>query len=245
MKRIKLIVAYEGTKYSGWQIQPNGLTVQEMLETKISKLVKEEISIIGASRTDAGVHALGNVCVFDTTSSIPSERLKYAINQLLPLDIRVLDSAQVSKDWHPRFSKSMKTHEYHIQAGKVINPIGRQTQYFVHGDLDLEKMSEGVKYLIGTHDFAGFSREECQLKNTIREICQACIYQKEDRIIFSISGYGFLYNMVRMIVGMLILIGKGKHPPNHIKQILENKIKDVKKITAPPQGLILKEIKYL
>ena len=156
MKRLKLTVAYDGTNYCGWQIQPNGITVEEVLNRALRKLTGEEITVIGASRTDSGVHALGNVAVFDSETSIPPERISYALNQRLPDDIVVIRSEEVSADWHPRYCNSKKTYEYHILNAKIPDPTRRLTRYFVSFDLDIEKMKKAAQYLVGTHEFVSF-----------------------------------------------------------------------------------------
>jgi tRNA pseudouridine38-40 synthase len=156
MKRLKLTVAYDGTNYCGWQIQPNGITVEEVLNRALRKLTGEEITVIGASRTDSGVHALGNVAVFDSETSIPPERISYALNQRLPDDIVVIRSEEVPADWHPRYCNSKKTYEYHILNAKIPDPTRRLTRHFVSFDLDIEKMKKAAQYLVGTHDFVSF-----------------------------------------------------------------------------------------
>ena len=150
--RVKMIVAYDGTNYCGWQIQPNGITIEQVLNEHLSRLLKEDIKVTGASRTDAGVHSLGNVCMFDTNTRMPAEKISYALNQKLPEDIVVVDSCEVSDDFHPRFSKSRKTYEYRILNARFRNPTRRLDTYFYHYPLDTEKMSEAAKYLIGEHD---------------------------------------------------------------------------------------------
>ena len=175
-RRVKLTVAYDGTDYCGWQIQPNGITVEEVLNKKISKLTGEDIRIIGASRTDSGVHALGNVAVFDTESSIPPERMAYALNQKLPDDIVIRQSCQVPDDWHPRYQDHVvKTYEYHIYNAKVRNPLKNRYSTFVSFDLDVEKMRQGAKYILGEHDFASFCSANSQAQTTVRTIYD-CTY---------------------------------------------------------------------
>ena len=156
MRRIRLTVAYDGTNYCGWQIQPNGITIEEVLNKAICKLTGEEIQVIGASRTDSGVHARGNIAVFDTESRIPAERFSYALNQRLPKDIVVVKSDEVDLNWHPRYQDTLKTYEYHIINTKVPIPTERLYNYFVSFDLDVGQMRRGAAYLEGEHDFAPF-----------------------------------------------------------------------------------------
>lgn len=244
MKRIKLTVAYDGTNYCGWQIQPNGITIEEVLNRKISRLTKEEIRIIGASRTDSGVHAMGNIAVFDTESTIPPERFAYALNQKLPDDIVIINSEEVPSDWHPRYQNCTKTYEYHILNTKLPNPIKRYTTYHVSFPLDERKMQEAAEYLKGTHDFASFCNIRTNVEDTVRTIYSLDIARKEDEIIIRIQGNGFLYNMVRIIAGSLIRVGRGFYTPEKIKEIRNARKRTEAGVTAPPQGLILMQIQY-
>lgn len=244
MKRVMLTVAYDGTAYCGWQIQPNGITVQEVLNQKLSELLGEEIETIGASRTDAGVHALGNVAVFDTNARIPAEKISYALNQRLPEDIRIQKSEEVAADFHPRFCKSVKTYEYHILNRRFQIPTERLYSYFYHYDLDLEKMREGAAYLIGEHDFASFCGANAQVKTTIRTVRSIDIFKEGDRITIRVTGEGFLYNMVRIISGTLIEVGGGKYAPSKVLEILNAKNREAAGPTAPARGLTLIKIQW-
>lgn len=244
MRRIKLTVSYDGTNYCGWQIQPNGITIEEVLNKAICKLTGEEIAVIGASRTDSGVHALGNVAVFDTESRIPAERFSYALNQRLPHDIVVVKSEEVPADWHPRYQDTLKTYEYHIINTKTPIPIKRLYNYFVSFDLDVEKMRKGAEYLLGEHDFAAFCCIRTNVKSTVRTITDLQIIQDGEEITIRITGNGFLYNMVRIIAGVLVRVGRGFYEPEKVKELLEGAERTKEAVTAPPQGLCLMEIKY-
>ena len=243
MKRLKLTVAYDGTNYCGWQIQPNGITVEEVLNRALRKLTGEGITVIGASRTDSGVHALGNVAVFDSETSIPPERISYALNQRLPDDIVVIRSEEVSADWHPRYCNSKKTYEYHILNAKIPDPTRRLTRYFVF-DLDIEKMKKAAQYLVGTHDFVSFCNVRTDVEDTVRTIYSLDILPVGDEITIRIQGNGFLYNMVRIIVGTLVRVGRGFYTPEQVQEILEAKNRKAAGVTAPPQGLFLVGIEY-
>ena len=221
MKRVKIIVSYDGTNYHGWQIQPNGITIEEVLNNTLSKLMNEEIKVIGASRTDAGVHALGNVAVFDTATTIPVDKIMYALNQKLPKDIVITDSLEVPQDWHPRYQKSVKTYEYYVQMGRVPDPTKRFTHCFTSHPLDVDKMREAFTYFVGEHDFAEFTRRECLEKNTVRTIYKAELKEKGNVLVFEIQGNGFLYNMVRMMVGLVMHVGRGSCSPTLIRERLE------------------------
>lgn len=245
MKRIRIVVAYDGTDYCGWQIQPNGITVEEVLNKTISRMTGEEIHIIGASRTDSGVHALGNVAVFDTASSIPAERMAYALNRKLPEDIVITESDEVPRDWHPRYQDHItKTYEYRIYNAKSPNPLRRRYSTFVSYPLDIGKIREGASYLIGEHDFASFCNVRTNTLDTVRRIDRIDIRQDGYEIIIRVTGNGFLYNMVRIIAGVLIRVGRGFYEPGKVKDILEAKERTAEGVTAPPAGLTLVEICY-
>jgi tRNA pseudouridine38-40 synthase len=266
-RRIKLVIAYDGTNYCGWQIQPNGITIEEVLNKAISKLTGEMITIIGASRTDSGVHALGNVAVFDTESNIAAEKFAFAINGQLPNDIVVQRSEEVSLDWHPRYQNEIyKTYEYRIYNNKVANPLKSRYSTFVSFDLDVQKMREGASYIIGEHDFASFCNIKTNAKTSVRTVTELSIIEiKNSRdnnkekiidsnaeyieknikeIVIRITGNGFLYNMVRIIAGTLIRVGRGFYEPRQVQDIIEMKLRTEAGVTAPAEGLTLVNIDY-
>lgn len=247
MKRIKLTIAYDGTNYCGWQIQENGITVEAVINKVLSRITGEKIGVIGASRTDSGVHALGNVAVFDTNSTIPPERFLHPINQRLPEDIVIVKSEEVSLDFHPRYQDTEKTYEYHMINSRTLIPTKRLTHYFVSYHLEIEKMKAAAQYLIGTHDFVSFCNVNTEVEDTVRTIYSVELITnkgEEGEIIVRIRGNGFLYNMVRIIVGTLISVGRGFCDPCEVKEMLEGKERTRGAITAPPHGLVLVEIKY-
>lgn len=245
MKRVKMTVAYDGTNYCGWQIQPNGITIEEILNRELSRILKEDIHVLGASRTDAGVHSLGNVCIFDTKARMPAEKISYAINQSLPDDIVVVDSRQVSDDWHPHKVKSRKTYEYRILNRTFPDPTRRLNTYFYHYDLDVDKMQEAAKYLEGEHDFKSFCSVKAQVKTTVRTVysCQVT-RDMDDLITVRVTGNGFLYNMVRIIAGTLIKVGAGDISPESIEEILKAKNREAAGPTAPARGLTMIGLEY-
>lgn len=243
--RVKLVVAYDGTNYCGWQVQPNGITIEEVLNRHLSELLEENIVVTGASRTDARVHALGNVAVFDTDTRMPAEKISFALNQRLPEDIVVQESSEVPAEFHPRFSKSRKTYEYRILNRRFRLPLERNTSYFYHHPLDVEKMQQAAAYLVGEHDFTSFSSVHAQTTTFVRTIYSLDVDKADDRISIRITGNGFLYNMVRIIVGTLIQVGAGVIEPEYVKEILEGKDRSLAGPTAPPEGLTLQEIEYL
>lgn len=239
-----MTIAYDGTNYCGWQIQPNGITIEEIVNKALSKLTGEKIVVIGASRTDSGVHAMGNVAVFDTETTIPPERVAMAVNRILPEDIVVVKSEEVPLDFHPRYCDCEKTYEYHIVNTRIPIPTKRLTNYFVSYELDLDKMREGASYLIGEHDFASFCNIKTDVESTVRTVKELEILENGEEITIRISGNGFLYNMVRIIVGTLIRVGRGFYEPVQVKEILEAKNRKAAGVTAPPHGLMLMEIRY-
>lgn len=243
-KRIGLVVAYDGTNYCGWQIQPNGVTVQGVLNNCLSELLEEPIETVGASRTDAGVHALGNVAVFDTCTRMPGEKISYALNQRLPEDIRIQLSQEVEADFHPRYCDSEKTYQYRILNRRFPVPTERLYTYFYHYTLDVEKMREATSYLIGRHDFASFCGSRAQVKTTVRTVTAMDVWREGDLVTIQVSGTGFLYNMVRILSGTLIEIGNGKYPPDRMKTILEACDREMAGPTAPACGLTLMGIKF-
>lgn len=242
--RIKLTVAYDGTAYVGWQCQTNGIAVQDVLNEAVSDLCGHQIRTLGASRTDAGVHAEGNVAVFDADLRMDPSKIAFALNARLPEDIRIVRSEKVADDFHPRFQKTVKTYEYHILNRTHPDPIGRLYEYHVYGPLDENKMNEAAQFLLGEHDFASFCAAGNSSKTTVREIYEAGVERRGDRVIFRITGNGFLYNMVRIIAGTLIYIGQGRMEPGEMEKIIDACDRSKAGPTAIPRGLVLKEIRY-
>lgn len=244
MKRTKLTVAYDGTDYCGWQIQKNGVTVEEVLNRALSRLIGDRVTVIGASRTDAGVHAQGNVAVFDTDTRIPAERIAYAVNALLPEDVVVVSSGEVPAGWHPRKCVSVKTYEYRILNREFPDPVRRRDTYFVPFQLDLDRMRQAAEYLKGEHDFKSFCSAQTTVEDTVRTIYALDIRKEEDFITILVRGNGFLYNMVRIIAGTLAGVGRGYFEPRDVARMLEEKDRTKAGVTAPPQGLTLVGIEY-
>lgn len=245
MKRIMLTVAYDGTDYNGWQVQPNGVTIEGQLNKALSELLKEEITVIGASRTDAGVHALCNIAVFDTETRIAPEKIAPALNARLPEDIRIQNSKQVPIDFHPRHCNTRKTYEYRIYMGKYENPIGRQYAHFVYAPLNVEKMQQAAQYLLGEHDFKSFCVAKAQVLTTVRTIYDVTVKKEGNYLTIRVCGSGFLFNMVRIIVGTLLEIGRGNMEPEQMQEILEAKDRQKAGPTAPARGLTLVEFEFV
>lgn len=245
MKRIKLVVAYDGTHYQGWQIQKNGETIESALNRALTKLTGEKIHVMGASRTDSGVHALGNVAVFDTEARMPGDKFSYALNQRLPEDIRIQNSCEVPADFHPRYQETVKTYEYRILNREFPLPSLRLNTYFTYYHLDEERMRRAAAYLIGEHDFRSFCAAGAQVKTTVRTVYDLQIHREGDLLTIRITGNGFLYNMVRIIAGTLMKVGTGEWEPGAVKEILEARDRRTAGPTAPAKGLTLTEIVFL
>lgn len=239
MKRIKMTVAYDGTNYCGWQIQPNGITIEQVLNQALTELLGEKIVVSGASRTDSGVHSKGNICVFDTNTRMPGEKISYALNQRLPEDIVVVGSEEVAEDWHPRYVNSRKIYEYRILNRRFPDPTRRLDTYFFHYELDVEKMQKAASFLEGQHDFKSFCSVGSQVKTTTRTIYSCSVTKDEDIVTIRVTGNGFLYNMVRIIAGTLIQVGNGKIAPDRIPDILEACDRNMAGPTAPANGLTM------
>ena len=244
MRRIHLIVEYDGTNYAGWQRQANAMTVQEKLEAAIFRLTGETVNVSGASRTDAGVHALGQSAHFDTESRIPADKFSFALNTMLPPDIRVTKSEEVSPEFHSRFSGRGKRYRYLIHAAPHASALGRLTHAHVIYPLDVEKMRAEAADLIGTHDFAAFAASGSVVKDTVRTIWRTEIRRDGPEIELIVEGSGFLYNMVRIIAGTLIGVGSGKLAPGAFRRAIESGNRLDLGVTAPAHGLTLMEVFY-
>ena len=244
MKRVKMVLAYDGTNYCGWQLQPNGITIEGVLNQALSELLREPVAVIGASRTDSGVHAEGNVAIFDTENRMPAEKICFALNQRLPEDIRILTSEETPLFFFFLKQNCVKTYEYRILNRKIAMPTLRLYSHFCYFSLDLEKMRQGASYLIGEHDFKSFCTVRGQAEETVRTIYCLDVEKNGDMITLRISGSGFLYNMVRIIAGTLMKVGMGVYPPEHVKEILGARDRQAAGPTAPAKGLTLISIEY-
>lgn len=243
-KRILLIVAYDGTNYHGWQAQDNAITIEGELNKALSKLLKTDIEVIGASRTDAGVHALCNLAVFDSEMNIPADKYAYALNQMLPEDIKVRKSMEVEEDFHPRKRKISKTYRYVFLSEEIPNPLKTRFAAYTYYKLDIDLMSQGAKHLLGEHDFTSFCSVNGTALTNVRTIDDIVIYRDGTEVNIEVTGNGFLYNMVRIIAGTLLDVGRGKIPPENVKDILEGQDRTLAGLTAPACGLTLIDIKF-
>lgn len=244
-KRVRLTVAYDGTNYHGWQIQKNGITIESELNRCLTELFGEEIHVIGASRTDTGVHALGNIAVFDTCARMPAEKISYALNQRLPEDIRIQKSEEVAPNWHPRHTDSRKTYEYRIYRGEFPMPVKRLYSYFTYRPLQVEKMRRAAAYLTGEHDFKSFCQTGAQAESTVRTIYTVEVEEQGADLVIRVCGSGFLYNMVRIIAGTLMEVGEGKRSPEDMERVLQACDRAAAGPTAPAQGLTLMRYEFM
>ena len=245
MKNIKLIIEYEGTNYSGWQTQNDLTTIQEEVKKAIDIATGEKIQLIGSGRTDKKVHAFGQVANFLTNSNIPGDRYKYLLDFLLPQDISIVDSEEVDINFHSRFDAKRKRYKYIVYNQKLPSAIYRNFSYHVKDELNLNNMVEASKYFIGTHDFTAFKVSRTIKPNNIRTIYNIDIEKSGNIIEFTVEGNSFLHNMVRIMVGTLIYVGKGRIDKNDIPKIILGKDRDKAGVTAPPQGLFLEKVYYL
>lgn len=249
-RRILLKVAYDGTTYAGFQRQKDKTipTIEGALDSAVSALTGEEVEVIGASRTDAGVHAHGNVAVFDTASRIPAERFARALAKYLPEDIRVTDSYAVAADFHPRHTDCVKTYVYHVYNADTPDPLRSRYTAFTDHDLDVASMRAAGQYLVGEHDFVSFCSVHTQAQTTVRTILSVDVDadggEKPRGIRITVRGTGFLYNMVRIIAGTLLEVGRGRFRPEEVAAMLEGKDRRLAGPTAPASGLVLEEIRF-
>lgn len=244
VRNIKLVIAYDGTNYGGWQTQNNNVTIQETIENAIYKITKARSDLTGSGRTDSGVHALGQVANFKADTRIEDEKIKIALNANLPADIRILDSVTVSDDFNSRFDARSKTYMYQIYNDRVFSPFYKNYAYFIPSRLDVSSMEEALKLLVGTHDFKGFMAAGSNAKTTVRTVYSASMVSRGNIIRIYVSGNGFLYNMVRIIAGTLVDIGKGIKESICIERALEDCERAHLGHTARPEGLFLKEVNY-
>ncbi len=248
MRNIKLVLEYDGSRYDGWQKQlgnPKSLTVQDKVESVLSKMENETITVIGAARTEAGVHAYGQIANFNTNSDMKLYEIKHYLNRFLPRDIAVIEVAEVPERFHSSFNAKAFRYVYKISMGEVASVFDRKYNYYSFHKLDILKMKQAAKHLIGKHDFKAFSDNRRMKKSTERTINQIDIYSDINEIIITIEADDFWPNMARIIVGTLIKIGEGNMDPDYMKEVLEQKDRDKAGDTAEAKGLFLQEVLYL
>ena len=244
MRHIRLIVEYDGTHLCGWQRQANGPTVQQHLEEALAKLLVHDTQVTGASRTDAGVHACGQVATFRTPRTIPLHGIRRAVNSYLPPDIAVLDAAEVADDFHARHSATGKHYRYTILARAERSPLLRDRAWHHAEPLDIAAMNDAARALIGEHDFAAFRATGCTAKTTLRRVDAIAVTRLGEHVEIDVEGNAFLRNMVRIMVGTLAEVGTGKRPVAQVAEILASKDRTRAGITAPAHGLTLVAVRY-
>lgn len=244
LRRIKLVIEYDGSYFHGWQIQKNLISVQGEIEKAIFRITGEKVSVTGSGRTDAGVHAYGQVAHFDTRSKIPAEKFAEVLNTALPPSVAVVSSAEVSPDFHARFSAIKKTYKYKVLNRPIRSPIMDKRAWHVPMPLDLDRMNRAAAYFEGLHDFTAFCASGNNIKDFVRYIYDSRWTVEGDLLVYTVTGNGFLYNMVRIMTGTMVEVGLNKRPPESIPDILNKKDRRLAGITAPPHGLYLWEVFY-
>ena len=245
MRNIKLVIEYDGKDFNGWQKQPTKLNIQGEIERAIKQITGEDVDLTASGRTDAGVHALGQVANFKTNSNIPIEKIPIALNSNLKKSIVIKSAEEVEERFHSRLNCKRKTYRYIINNSKYGTAIYRNLETHIPMKLDIQKMQEAVTYFEGEHDFKAFKASGTSSKSSVRTIYNAEVIDAgNERIYIELTGNGFLYNMVRIIAGTLVEVGLGKIEPNEIKTIIESKKRENAGKTLPPQGLYLVKVEY-
>ena len=244
MKRILLTISYDGTAYHGWQVQPNGITVQETVQNALYKLLGERPALTGCSRTDAGVHAREFCCHLDCDEKFPESAFLRGLDSFLPPDISVKSAREVPPDFHARYNARGKTYAYYILNSSVRDPFLLRYTWRIERQLDLERINAFCKEIVGTYDFYAFSSSGRTVEDTVRTVSDCYAVREGDRVILKITADGFLYNMVRIIVGTAVAVSDGKTEPEFTKEILTSKKRALAGQTAPPQGLFLEKVWY-
>ena len=244
IKNMKLEISYDGTDFHGFQVQPKHRTVQGTLEQALQKLTGKETKVFASGRTDAGVHARKQVCNFHTDSRIPIEKWPVAINTLLPEDLVVYSAVEVAEGFHSRYDVERKTYRYTIYNDKYVDLFRRRFVWHYPYTLNIESMQLASQYFLGEHDFTSFSSSKTNIESKVRTIYEFQLRQEGKEIIIQVTGNGFLYNMVRIMVGTLTEIGRGKLEPVYIQKLLKKKERPPSRLTAPANGLTLWDVEY-
>ena len=245
MRNIKLIIEYDGKDFNGWQKQPTKLNIQGTIEQAIKMITGEETNLMASGRTDAGVHAYGQVANFKTNSNIPIEKIAIALNSNLKKSIRIISAEEVEERFHSRLTCKKKTYRYIINNSEFSSAIYRNLETHIPQKLNIEKMKKAAQYFEGEHDFKAFKASGTSSKSSVRTIYKAKVIEMpNNRIYIELTGNGFLYNMVRIIAGTLVDVGVGKTEPEDIKNIIDSKDRRLAGKTLPPQGLYLLNVEY-
>jgi len=245
MPRFKITLAYDGTDFVGWQRQAAGVSIQGLLEDALAELDEAAVTVLGAGRTDAGVHALGQVAAFTLTRAIAADAVGRALNVRLPLSVRVLEAEEVPADFHPQFAATSKTYRYRIWNSDVVSPFERLYAWHVFGALDVAAMNEAARVLEGTHDFAAFQGTGSDVKTTERTVFSSLVVSNHEPVIrYEVCGGGFLRHMVRAMVGTLVEIGRGRRSPDWMREVVASRKRSDAGVTAPAAGLFLVRVDY-
>lgn len=244
MKRVLLTIAYDGTDYHGWQVQPNGITVQEVLQKGLCELLGTKTGATGCSRTDSGVHAKQFCCHVDCDDNIPDDAFIRGLSAKLPSDIAVIDCKTVASDFHARYNALGKTYVYNILNSKIKDPFLERYYWRIERELDIDKMNEFCGKIVGKHDFYAFSSSGRTVEDTVRTVKECFVTKRDNKVKLQITADGFLYNMVRIIVGTAVAVSDGKIDPNDTEKILAEKKRENAGITAPAKGLFLEKVIY-
>lgn len=244
MRRIRLIISYDGTDYVGWQVQPNGVSVQALLEKALYELTGETIRVEGSGRTDSGVHAKAQVAHFDTNARMDAGKFAVAMNMHLPPDIRVLYSEECDPSFHARFSAKRKQYAYTVQLGAHADVFHRLTSLHLHYMPDEAAMQRAAQAVLGTHDYNAFKCAGSSMENTVRTVTRSDWTREGNLLIYRVEGNGFLYNMVRILVGTMLEIGSGKRPETDMRSAIESGRRSDAGATAPAHGLCLERVIY-
>ena len=244
MKNFKLTISYDGSRYSGWERQPGRDTIQGKLETVLSRMADAEVNVIGAGRTDAGVHARAMVANCYLETELQPDEIRNYMNRYLPEDIRVIDAKEVPERFHSRLSAVRKTYAYYVETADRKCVFERKYVYGLGRELDIPAMEKAAGYLLGEHDFKSFCSNKRMKKSTVRRMDQIGIHTDGTKVVFTYTGNGFLYNMVRILTGTLLEVGLGKRRPEEMTAVLEARNREAAGATAPPEGLLLMQVEY-
>lgn len=244
MRNLLLTISYDGSNYHGWQVQKNAVTVQEVFQNAVKKLFKQNIDIKGCSRTDSGVHANKYCVSFKTDTDIPCENIIMALNSYLPDDIAVLNCTDMDIDFHARYSVVKKEYVYIINNSKIRNPFLRNYAFWYRYDINADYLNEQAQAFVGTYDYSGFCSANSGVEDTVRTVQSFEVSRKGDMVYFKVSADGFLYNMVRIMVGTLLFVNEGKIKKDELKNVILSKNRKLAGKTAPPQGLYLNDVIY-
>lgn len=242
--KYKMVISYDGSKYGGWQVQPNTLSIQSLIQDALKTALRTPTPITASGRTDAGVHALAQVAHFEGEENLDLHSLLYSLNGILPRDIRIHKLSIAPRNFHARFSSKIKIYHYHLHLSPVQDPFRYPYSAHIRTPLDLSLIKQALPHFIGTHDFSTFASSGCGSKNPVKTLHRLEMIPEPDGVRFEFEGDGFLYKMVRNIVGTLIEVGQKKCPPDEIPHLIAQKDRRLAGPTAPPKGLFLYEVKY-